>query len=89
MTTWSLKRSAAPDEEATGLPIPITPAAVFPLKRREAVFLLMTSSYAEDHRIELEKQVKMLTRELFRLKMTGVPKGNGMKKKLHLPDLTS
>ena len=50
----------------------------------------MTSSYAEDHRItELEKQVKMLTQELFRLKMTGVPKGNGLKKKLDLPDLTS
>ena len=49
----------------------------------------MTSSYGEDLRItELQKQIKQLNAELFRLKMKGVPKGTGLKKKLVLPKLT-
>ena len=50
---------------------------------------MMTSSYGPDQRIsELENEVKQLRSELFRLKMSGVSKGTGLKKKLHLPKLT-
>ena len=49
----------------------------------------MTSSFGPDHRVtELENEVKQLRAELFRLKMSAVPKGTGLKKKLHLPKLT-